>query len=143
MHSTLSHLLTKCKESGLRKTKSLVALLQTMTEKSVPVTITDLIESPMLSDQCDKVTIYRLLQRLNENGIIRRIGLHERSAYFILLLPDRHKDYLICTSCNHIEAIKAPCPVHQLEEDIAKQSGYKKLFHELEFFGICPSCAIE
>ena len=89
----------------------------------------------------NKVTVYRMLQRLGSKGIIRRLGLHERSAYFTLLIPGTHKDYLICTECNHIEPIQAPCPVHALEREIAEKSGYQKLYHELEFFGICPNCS--
>jgi len=133
-------LLQNCRDAGLRKTKSLVALLETLLEMNRPVTLMELCESSKLKTLCDKVTIYRLLQRLNENGIIRRLGLHERSAYFALLIPGTHCDYLICTGCNSIEPIKAACPVHALEKEIAEKSGYKKLYHELEFFGICPKC---
>jgi Fe2+ or Zn2+ uptake regulation protein len=31
--------------------------------------------------------------------------------------------------------------VHHLEEEIREKTGYKNLYHELEFFGICPACA--
>lgn len=142
MDEILSTLLEHCKSSGLRKTKPLMALLETLIKVNAPVTLSELIESPLLHEQCDKVTVYRLLQRLGEKGIVRRLGLHERSAYFILLLPDNHKDFLICTKCNHIEPIEAPCPVHALEQEIATKSGYQGLFHELEFFGVCPDCAL-
>ena len=73
-------------------------------------------------------------------GVHRRLGLHERSAYFTLLVPGKHSDYLICTHCGSIEAIQAPCPVHQLEEEIRRSTGYRDLYHELEFFGTCPDC---
>ncbi|MBL9131436.1 MAG: transcriptional repressor, partial [Verrucomicrobiaceae bacterium] len=33
------------------------------------------------------------------------------------------------------------CPVEALERDIEKTSGFKKLYHELEFYGLCPKCA--
>ena len=141
MQDTLDYFLTQCRELGLRRTKSLTALLQTLLERSSPMTLADLSESPRLKSLCDKVTVYRMLQRLGNKGIIRRLGLHERSAYFTLLIPGTHKDYLICTECNHIEPIQAPCPVHALEREIAEKSGYQKLYHELEFFGICPNCS--
>jgi Fe2+ or Zn2+ uptake regulation protein len=57
------------------------------------------------------------------------------------LIPGRHQDYLICTECGSIEPIQAPCPVHQLEKEISEKTGYKNLYHELEFFGVCPRCA--
>jgi len=140
MQEMLNTLLQQCRESGLRRTKSLIALLETLIEHQSPATLAELADSPKLRSSCDKVTVYRLLQRLTEKGILRRLGLHERSAYFTLLIPGTHKDYLICTECNHIEPIKAPCPVHALEKEIAEKSGYRKLYHELEFFGVCPTC---
>jgi len=141
MSEVFDEIIQKCKAAGLRKTKSLEELLHTMIEKAKPMTLSDLIETDRLADQCDKVTVYRLLQRLTGAGIVRRLGLHERSAYFALLLPGVCQDYLICTQCDSIQTIKTACPVHALQEEIAKSSGYKNLHHELEFFGICPKCA--
>ncbi len=141
METAVSSLIARCRELGLRRTKALEQLLATLLESDRPMTLAELAESPRLSDQCDKATVFRLLQRLENHGIVRRLGLHERAAYFTLLLPDRHHDYLICTRCGSIEAIKAPCPVHALEEEIKESTGYRNLYHELEFFGTCPACA--
>lgn len=138
LHATI---LEKCKTAGLRRTKSLSALIETLIEVSAPTTLAELADSKQMVDLCDKVTVYRLLQRLEEKGIVRRLGLHERSAYFALVVPGRHcTDYLICTECNSIEPIKAACPVHALEREIAESSGFQNLYHELEFFGVCPDC---
>jgi Fur family ferric uptake transcriptional regulator len=30
--------------------------------------------------------------------------------------------------------------VEALEKQIEKQSGFRKLYHELEFYGLCPKC---
>ena len=131
----------RCRKAGLRRTKALEELATTLLEHDRPMTLSELAASPRLADQCDKATVFRLLQRLTEHGIIRRLGLHERAAYFTLILPGCHSDYLICTSCGSIEAIQAPCPVHQLENEIRRKTGFQNLYHELEFFGVCPDCA--
>ena len=110
-------------------------------EADTPRTLAELCASKRLVDLCDKATVFRLLQKLADNGVVRRLGLHERAAYFVLLIPGKHSDYLICTSCGSIEAIKAPCPVHALEDEIREKTGYQNLYHELEFFGVCPKCA--
>jgi Fur family ferric uptake transcriptional regulator len=135
-----TELIDRCRSTGLRRTKALEQLLVTLLENNRPMTLNELAQSPRLIEQCDKATVFRLLQRLTVIGITRRLGLHERAAYFTLLLPGMHQDYLICRQCGTIEPIKAPCPVHQLEEEIRVKTGYKDLYHELEFFGICPSC---
>ncbi|MGJ8673553.1 Fur family transcriptional regulator [Rubritalea sp.] len=138
-HDTAS-IITQCKEAGLRRTKALELLIDTLLDSPRPMTLAELSEHKNLNTQCDRATVFRLLQRLTDKGIVRRLGLHERAAYFTLLLTGRHQDFLICTECGKIEAINAPCPVHALEKEIAQSSGFSGLYHELEFFGICPSC---
>lgn len=136
LHQTIE----RCRELGLRRTKALEELLTTMMESRRPMTLTELAGSPRLVGQCDKATVFRLLQRLAVHGMVRRLGLHERAAFFTLLIPGQHSDYLICTDCGRIDAVKAPCPVHELEDEIRKKTGYRNLYHELEFFGTCPAC---
>ena len=136
----LTSLLGRCRAAGLRRTRALEELLATLSENDRPMTLADLAGSERLVNQCDKATVFRLLQKLTDKGVVRRLGLHERAAYFALLIPGSHRDYLICTECGSISPVQAPCPVHQLEEEIREKTGYQKLYHELEFFGICPTC---
>ena len=141
LQAVLKETVERCRAAGLRRTKAMEELLLTLLESDRPMTLAELAGSARLAEQCDRATVFRLLQRLSEHGVVRRLGLHERAAYFTLLLPDRHRDYLICTVCGSIEAIQAPCPVHELEEEIRKKTGFRNLYHELEFFGTCPACA--
>ncbi|OYV05624.1 MAG: transcriptional repressor [Verrucomicrobiales bacterium VVV1] len=138
---SVKDMIDRCREVGLRRTKALEELLSTLLESERPMTLSELASSERLTTQCDKATVFRLLQRLTEKGFVRRLGLHERAAYFTLLIPGRHQDYLICTECGSIEPVKAPCPVHELEEEIRVKTGFRNLYHELEFFGTCPKCA--
>ncbi|HEY8990910.1 MAG TPA: transcriptional repressor [Luteolibacter sp.] len=138
---TATEMIARCRDVGLRRTKALEELIATLLESDRPMTLAELAGSERLVSQCDKATVFRLLQRLADKGLVRRLGLHERAAYFTLLVPGRHQDYLICTECGSIEPVQAPCPVHELEEEIRRKTGFKGLYHELEFFGICPKCA--
>ena len=141
MSEIVTQTIDRCRAAGLRRTKALEELIVTLLDSARPMTLSELASSPRLRDQCDKATVFRLLQRLAEKGVVRRLGRHERAAYFTLLVPGRHQDYLICTECGSIEAVKAPCPVHELEDEIREKTGYRNLYHELEFFGTCPACA--
>lgn len=140
MSNRIEDIIDRCRAEGLRRTKALEELITTLLEGDRPMTLAELADSPRLANQCDKATVFRLLQRLESKGIVRRLGLHERAAYFALLLPGQHRDYLICTDCGSIEPVNAPCPVHELEKEIQFTTGYKNLYHELEFFGTCPNC---
>ena len=141
MDSVVAETVDRCRKLGMRRTKALEQLIDTLLESERPMTLGELAVSKRLTEQCDKATVFRLLQRLAEKGIVRRLGLHERAAYFTLLVPGRHQDYLICTECGLIESVKAPCPVHELEDEIRRKTGFRNLYHELEFFGTCPACA--
>ncbi|NNC88498.1 MAG: helix-turn-helix domain-containing protein [Akkermansiaceae bacterium] len=138
---TLGSAIDRCRAAGLRRTKALEELLATLLDAARPMTLAELAASPRLVTQCDKATIYRLLHRLTDKGLVRRLGLHERAAYFALVVPGQHRDYLICTECGSIAPVDAPCPVHDLEDEIRAKSGFQNLYHELEFFGTCPDCS--
>ena len=84
MSIDLGELINHCRTSGLRRTKALEVLLATLLKADRPMTLARLQKSRALSSQCDKATIYRLLHRLADAGIVRRLGLHERAAYFAL-----------------------------------------------------------
>jgi Fur family transcriptional regulator, ferric uptake regulator len=131
----------RAKATGLRRTKALEEVLRLLILSQQPLTLADLAESQQLTDKADRATIYRLLMKLSERGIIRRLGLHDRSAYYTMIFPGRHSDYLICTHCGVIKSLSIACPVEAIEASIAKDSGFSGLYHELEFFGVCPACA--
>ena len=141
MNAVVEQTIGQLRKAGMRRTKALEELILTLFENDKPMTLSDLCGSKRLVGLCDKATVFRLLQKLAVHGVVRRLGLHERAAYFVLLVPGQHSDYLICTSCGSIESIQAPCPVHHLEDEIRDKTGYRNLYHELEFFGVCPACA--
>lgn len=131
----------RARDAGLRRTRALDDVLRILIEAHGPLTLADVTESPALASKADKATVYRLLTKLEERGITRRLGLHDRSAYYTMIFPGEHNDYLICTRCGKIEKLDIACPVEALEHEIEKQSGFTRLYHELEFFGVCPACA--
>ncbi len=131
----------RCRELGLRRTVAMEEVLRALIGSERPLTLADLADSESLRDQCDRATVYRLLVRLEEKGILRRLGLHDRAGYFTMKYPGEHSDYLICSECGRIDELDIACPVEALEKEISRESGFQRLYHELEFFGICPKCA--
>lgn len=139
--SKIDDVLIRCRNAGLRRTRALEAVLLKLVNAVRPLTLADVAATLAHKNGCDQATVYRLLTRLEHHGIIRRLGLHNRSAYYSMIFPGRHDDYLICTACGVIEKLDLACPVEKLEAQISRESGFQKLYHELEFFGVCPACA--
>lgn len=137
----LCQALDRARERGLRQTAALEDVLRMLIEAPKPLTLADIASSPNLSSQADRATVYRLLTKLEKLAIIRRLGLHDRAAYYTMIFPGEHNDYLVCTECGKIERLDIECPVEELETRIAKQSKFTRLYHELMFFGVCPACA--
>jgi Fur family ferric uptake transcriptional regulator len=125
---------------GMRRTKALDLLIREMAGREKPVTIAELSQSPALRRQCDPATVYRLLMKLETHGMVRRLGLHDRAMYFILVRAGHHHDYLVCTGCGTIAEVDMECPVRSLERKLERSSGFHHIYHELEFFGICSGC---
>jgi len=130
-----------CRERGLRRTNAMREVLRELIAAKEPRTLADLCESEKLRDTCDRVTVFRLLGRLVEKRVIRRLGFHERAAYYVFSYPDECNDFLVCTDCGKIEPLNIKCPVETLEKEVMASSGFSGLYHELEFFGQCPACA--
>lgn len=130
-----------CRGKLLRRTRALEALLAYLAANEHPVSWTELTADPGLAATCDPATVFRLLQKLEKIGVVRKLGLHSRSMHYFLNSPDhKHRDYLICSSCGQIKDLDIHCPVGVLEKQIQKKSGFTDLYHELEFYGVCPLC---
>lgn len=140
VHTTLFELIQRCRQQGLRKTLILEKVLTCLLETSQPTSIQEIVHSKALAQRCDPATIYRLLGRLEEKGIVRRIGVHERAAHYILNDPNEHHDYVICVDCGTVQTLHFQCPAEALEEKVSRETGFENLYHELQFYGKCPRC---
>jgi len=125
---------------GFKRTHALVCLLREMAADPRPRTLAEWGECPSLQER-NVVTLYRLMLKLEQAGVVRRVNLGERAQCFQLLLPGPAPDYLVCTNCGGLEQVETPPEVYVLEENLARKTGWKAVRHELEFFGVCPSCA--
>lgn len=141
LQATVDALIARCRALGMRRTQALDAVLRLLTDTGRPLTASEIVDSPELKGQCDPATVYRMLVRLEEQGILRRLGLRDRAAHYTIRHAHTHDDYIVCTRCGTIEELEMECPVEALEAEIARKSGYTNLDHELEFFGVCPACA--
>lgn len=129
-----------CREKGLRRTHALREILRVLFKKDRPMGWAALAKEPDLKDSCDPSSIFRILVKLEEVGLVRRMGSPERSYYFMLNLPGEHHEHIICTECGKIENLDIECPVEAIEKRVKRKTGYGGIYHELDFFGVCPSC---
>ena len=82
-------------------------------------------------------TVYRNLEILAENGMIRKMALAGTQKRFDGN-PKNHY-HLRCIRCGRVE--DAPVePLTSVEFNLRGKSDYEILGHHLEFIGLCPRC---
>jgi Fur family ferric uptake transcriptional regulator len=83
-------------------------------------------------------TVYRNLEILSREGIIRKIELGGTQKRFDGDL-EIHQ-HIRCTKCGRIEDLPGNSSVAQCDQDLIEQTGYEIIERRVEFIGICPDC---
>jgi Fur family ferric uptake transcriptional regulator len=91
-------------------------------------------------ETCDLATIYRILAKFSEAGVVTRSDFGDGVARFELAHEEgRHHHHVICLVCGKAEPIRG-CDL-RLQEESLRKLGFTRLSHRLEFFARCPACA--
>lgn len=82
-------------------------------------------------------TVYRNLEVLSEQGLIRKLELGASQKRFDRTIDDHY--HIRCGICGKIDDLPAS-PAEGIEQKFEPMSGYLITGHTLEFSGICPEC---
>ncbi len=85
----------------------------------------------------DVVTMYRVLQDMDEKGLVRRCDLGDRVARYEFA-ESHHHHHIVCRRCRSTKPVDLCIPQSLLEEVV--RLGFRDVRHSLEFFAICDSC---
>jgi len=113
-------------------------ILETLTENVVHPTAEYLHEKVKEKDpKISLATLYRNLNKLAENGIIKKIDGLEPSSHFD---HNTHKHYhFICTKCGKVYDVSAEV-APELIEKTQKLTDFTINSHDVVFTGICKDC---
>ena len=136
----LSALTGRLRRQLRRVTGPRQAILEILRRHPHPLTSREIFAA-LPRDQCDLVTIYRVMHLLEEMGMVKRFDFGDGTARFELVGEgeDGHHHHLVCTRCSGIVEIE-DCSLRELEARIAARNGFTGVTHRLEFFGVCPEC---
>lgn len=85
-------------------------------------------------------TVYRNLEILSEAGLIQKLELAGTQKRFDGIVENHC--HVRCLGCGRVEDISVD-PIPAIDAALKGQSGYKILWHRLEFIGLCPRCQSE
>lgn len=127
---------------GLKRTHALTCLLREMLADARPRTLAEWAACSSLRERSE-VTVYRLMLRLEQEGVVRRVNPGGRTTRFCLA-SDNHSDCLVlCRTCGDLRPLTVPLPNQALVTEVENRSGWQKLRFSLVFIGLCPSCGLE
>lgn len=124
-----------CKFTGPRQ-----LVIEILGQSMHPLSIREVF-AQMKSRRCDLASVYRTVHLLEGLGLVKRFDFGDGVARYELLRAGRdgHHHHLICRQCALVIEVEE-CAANDLERRIASRSGFAAITHNLEFFGICPSC---
>jgi Fur family ferric uptake transcriptional regulator len=127
------------KAKGLRLTGPRRAIVECLGETQDWLTPAETYEqAKRLRPSLGLVTVYRTLNWLHQQGLVRRIHLPDGChGYALAALPHGH--YLVCKECQQVIE-SSTCDLAALEAQIRGETGFSIQGHMLQFVGICPSC---
>ncbi len=126
------------RKSGFKATPAILSIVSLLQQAKKPLTAQEIAEK--LKPKRDKVTIYRILEKLKEKGIIRHVDFQHGHAHYELNNDDHH--HIICKVCGKIEELETCFLQDTMKQVIKKSALFAKLTsHSMEFFGVCGVCA--
>ena len=128
------------KKAHLKVTKPRLLVLSLLKKNKHPINIKEIIKSSTV--KIDQVTLYRVLEDLKSDGIVRQIYFQESCAYFELKDDASDHHHIVCTQCKKGKDFMG-CQSEKLADKVLfRTPAFAKITnHSFEFFGICNACA--
>ena len=85
-------------------------------------------------------TVYRTLKLLEEHELVHCARFVDGTTrYEASVAQDAHHDHLICTRCGAVAEFENR-QIEVLQEQVAREQGYRLTGHRMNLFGLCPAC---
>ena len=83
-------------------------------------------------------SVYRMLERLDEHGLVKRIDLGDGIVRYEPV-REAHHHHFVCGECGKVEPF-ADLRLEQAIEAVEERSGYSVVAHEVVLRGACADC---
>ncbi|MCC8160011.1 MAG: transcriptional repressor [Oscillospiraceae bacterium] len=118
-------------DAGLKCTKQRISVMESLLCAKAPMTAENIYESV---DGMSLSTVYRIVERLCEKGIVRKNTIQDSDKFYYELTSGGHRHYAICLGCKSMKYVDI-CPVNAPHIDNFTVTG-----HKLEIYGYCDEC---
>ena len=131
--------LTALDESGFRVTAVQETLIDIFAHSEYPLSAEGAWEIARQSrPQTGRATVYRMVEKLENLGLIRRVHGYQGCSHFVPTLPDLMMLF-ICQSCGRADYLDSQ-PLEDLIQHSEHISGHHITDSRLQLFGDCADC---
>ena len=128
-------------ESGLEPTPKRLQLLEVIGNNNSPLSAGQIFETLKRTHNINRVTVYRILDRLVQIGLVDRISGGGRSFVYGLAPNDNHPahPHFFCKSCGNLECLN-PQSLHVDMEPMQRTFPGSIENIEVRIDGVCKNC---
>lgn len=137
---SVDNLIARLKAEGRRLTPQRKTIVEVFAESGRHLSAQDVYDIVKeLHPGMGLTTVYRTLELLTRDRILRRVDFDSGPSRYELNDPNDHHHHLVCSGCGEVVEFHG-CDLADLEAHLAEQCGFKVQGHWLEMFGLCASC---
>ena len=127
------------KKHDLKVTSKRLAVLSILEQNPDPLSIeeiTNFLRKKKI--KADQVTIYRIIEVLQNINLVTRINFHEgKFRYELATKPHHH--HAVCIKCGRIEELPEDL-FGDVIGNVSKKTNFQITGHAFELFGLCHNC---
>jgi Fur family ferric uptake transcriptional regulator len=128
------------KDAGLKITLPRIKILEILESSKVHhLSAEDVYKHLLQNDEeIGLATVYRVLTQFEDAGLVIRHHFEGGHSVFELSSEDHH-DHLVCVKCGRVEEFHDE-EIERRQRNIAVERGFELTDHNLNLYGLCPSC---
>lgn len=135
----MDKMLAKLKSRSLRITPQRLAVLRILSASEDHPSAEHIYERVKVEFPTTSLaTIYKTIALLKELDEVLELGFPDGSNRYDGKKPFSHP-HVICTKCKKIMDPEL-VSLDELRDEISRRTGYRILYHRLDFFGLCHEC---
>ncbi len=126
---------------GLKTTRQRSTIVQVFFRLRGHISVEELLrEVKKVNPRIGYATVYRTLHLLVESRLVEERRFGDGLARYEGRNEVEHHDHMICLECGKIREFSNP-RLLELQEQLAKENGFKIFRHRLELYGACEDTA--
>lgn len=125
---------------GIKATKQRKVIISILQKSKEPVTAEEIYEAIDKKEGINFSTVYRTLSKLEEKGVLTKLGDPGEKLYFELKSKEKeHAHEIECVVC-HKRIEITNCPMENFSRTLNKETGFVVTEHSMQVKGVCANC---